>query len=144
VATIVNAAAAMENGFQIWSFSGQPLYKTAHDRFFQLNWRPRPPSLLSEEKQREITKNLRKYSKRYEEEDEALLAQADTEFLAEREKQLTDWRNWLAAKKAAVEEREAFAREQLGGRFRAHEEFMLQEVEVSVVLDVKEEPANKV
>jgi translation initiation factor 3 subunit B len=27
VATIVNAAAAMENGFQIWSFSGQPLYK---------------------------------------------------------------------------------------------------------------------
>lgn len=28
--------------------------------------------------------------------------------------------------------------------FRAHEEFVLQEVEVSVVLDVKEEPANKV
>lgn len=26
----------------------------------------------------------------------------------------------------------------------AHEEFVLQEVEVSVVLDVKEEPANKV
>lgn len=49
--------------------------RTAHDRFFQLNWRPRPPSLLSEEKQKEIVKNLRKYSKRYEEEDEALLAQ---------------------------------------------------------------------
>lgn len=28
--------------------------------------------------------------------------------------------------------------------YRAHEEFVLQEVEVSVVLDVKEEPANKV
>ena len=27
VATLVNAAAAMENGFQIWSFAGQPLYK---------------------------------------------------------------------------------------------------------------------
>lgn len=49
--------------------------RTAHDRFFQLNWRPRPPSLLSEEKQKEIVKSLRKYSKRYEEEDEALLAQ---------------------------------------------------------------------
>lgn len=60
---------------QIWSFSGQPLYKTPHDRFFQLCWRPRPPSLLPEEKQRDITKNLRRYSKRYEEEDEALLAQ---------------------------------------------------------------------
>lgn len=42
--------------------------------------------------------------------------QADTEFLAEREKQLSEWRNWLAAKKAAVEEREAFARQQLGNR----------------------------
>ena len=27
--------------------------------------------------------------------------------------------------------------------YRVHEEFVLQEVEVSVVLDVKEEPANK-
>ena len=42
--------------------------------------------------------------------------QADTEFLAEREKQLTEWRNWLAAKKAAVEERDAFIQEQLGSR----------------------------
>jgi translation initiation factor 3 subunit B len=27
VATIVNAAAAMENGFWVWSFAGQILYK---------------------------------------------------------------------------------------------------------------------
>jgi translation initiation factor 3 subunit B len=52
-----------------------PLCRTPHDRFFQLCWRPRPPSLLSAERQREIVKNLRRYSKRYEEEDEALLAQ---------------------------------------------------------------------
>lgn len=139
VATVVNAAAAMENGFQIWSFSGQPLYKTSHDRFFQLLWRPRPPSLLSEEKQREIVKNLRKYSKRYEEEDEALLAQADTEFLAERERQLSEWRQWVEARQAAAQAAQAFAREQLGERLRAHEEFAVTEVEVSVVLDVKEE-----
>lgn len=141
VATILNAAAAMENGFQIWSFSGQPMYKTPHDRFFQLNWRPRPPSLLPEEKQREIVKNLRKYSKRYEEEDDALLAQADTEFLAEREKQLNEWRAWVESRKAYSEEREAFAREQLGERAAAHDRFQLQEVEVSVVVEVKEEPA---
>lgn len=140
VATIVNAAAAMENGFQVWSFAGQPLYKTAHDRFYQLDWRPRPPSLLSEEKQRDIVKNLRRYSKRYEEEDEALLAQADTEFLAERGRQLAEWRQWVEARREQAEERLRFAREQLGERHRAHEEFTVQQVEVSVVLDVKEEP----
>lgn len=139
VATIVNAAAAMENGFQVWSFSGQPLYKTPHDRFFQLIWRPRPPSQLPEERQREIVKNLRKYSKRYEEEDEALLAQADTEFVGERERQLTEWRSWLASKQAYAQEREQFARAQLGERAAAHDRFTVKAVEVSVVLDVKEE-----
>lgn len=45
------------------------------DRFQQLAWRPRVPSLLPKEKEEEIKKNLKEYSKRYEEEDEALLLQ---------------------------------------------------------------------
>ncbi|EFN54066.1 hypothetical protein CHLNCDRAFT_136163 [Chlorella variabilis] len=116
-----------------------PPFKTPHDRFFQLIWRPRPPSQLPEERQREIVKNLRKYSKRYEEEDEALLAQADTEFVGERERQLTEWRSWLASKQAYAQEREQFARAQLGERAAAHDRFTVKAVEVSVVLDVKEE-----
>lgn len=35
----------------------------------QFSWRPRPPLLLSAEKEEEIKKNLRKYSKKYEVED---------------------------------------------------------------------------
>ncbi|PSC71923.1 Eukaryotic translation initiation factor 3 subunit B [Micractinium conductrix] len=139
VATVVNAAAAMENGFMVWSFSGQLLYKTARDRFFQLLWRPRPPSLLPQEKQKEIVKSLRKYSKRYEEEDEALLAQADSEFVRERERQLAEFRDWLASKQEYAAKEEAFFKEQLGERLNAHDHFTVQEVEVSVVLDVKEE-----
>ena len=45
------------------------------DRFFQFLWRPRPPSLLSEDALRALARNLKKYSKRYDEEDEALLMQ---------------------------------------------------------------------
>lgn len=45
------------------------------DRFQQLSWRPRVPSLLPKEKEEEIKKNLKEYSKKYEEEDEALLLQ---------------------------------------------------------------------
>lgn len=70
-------------------------------------------------------------------------AQADTEFLQERERQLGEWRDWAAAKAEWVAAREAFVREMLGERLAAHEQFTLQEAEVSVVLDVKEEPANK-
>jgi translation initiation factor 3 subunit B len=45
------------------------------DRFGQLSWRPRVPSLLPREKEEEIRKNLKEYSRRYDEEDEALLLQ---------------------------------------------------------------------
>lgn len=66
--------------------------------------------------------------------------QADTEFLAGREKKLTEWREWLDGRREAAEARDRFAREQLGERYAAHEQYSLQEAEVSVVLDSKEEP----
>jgi translation initiation factor 3 subunit B len=93
----------MENGFVIWSFAGQQLYKTNRDRFYQLTWRPRPPTLLSEEEQKKIVKNLKQYSKRYDEEDEALLASADAELLAERSRLAAEWRDWLNSKKEYIE-----------------------------------------
>lgn len=52
-----------------------PVSSQAKDRLYQFNWRPRLPSLLPPEREAEITKNLRAYSKRYEEEDEAMLTQ---------------------------------------------------------------------
>lgn len=53
----------MENGFNMWSFNGKLLYSLPRDRFQQLSWRPRVPSLLTKEKEEEIKKNLKEYSK---------------------------------------------------------------------------------
>ena len=54
VATSVTAVHAMENGFNVWSFNGQLLYRLPRDRFFQFLWRPRPPCMLSEDQQKEV------------------------------------------------------------------------------------------
>jgi len=62
----------MENGYQLWSSHGRPIGRFKADKFFQLLWRPRPPSLLSEAKEKEVRRNLRDYSKKYEEEDNLL------------------------------------------------------------------------
>ncbi|RLN27642.1 uncharacterized protein C2845_PM05G17730 [Panicum miliaceum] len=67
VATVVTAIHEMENGFQIWSFSGKLLCKLSKDHLYQFSWRPRPLALLAPEKE-EITRDLTKYSK-YELED---------------------------------------------------------------------------
>ena len=40
-----------DTGFTVWSFQGKLLYKhpVIMDKFCQFLWRPRPPSLLTEE-----------------------------------------------------------------------------------------------
>ena len=45
----------------------------ARERFYQFLWRPRAPSLLSREAEADLLKRLKEFSKRYDEEDNALL-----------------------------------------------------------------------
>ncbi|KAE8683324.1 Phosphoethanolamine N-methyltransferase 3 [Hibiscus syriacus] len=70
VATLVTSVHEMENGFNIWSFNGKLLYWRLKDQFFQFLWRRRPPSFLTPEKDEVIAKNLKKYNKKYEAEDQ--------------------------------------------------------------------------
>ncbi|KAL6784025.1 EIF3B [Auxenochlorella protothecoides x Auxenochlorella symbiontica] len=136
--TVVNAQNSTDNGYYIWSFAGQLLYKVERNRFYQFQWRPRPPTLLSAEKQKAILKNLKHYSKKYDEEDEAILMQADTEFLAAREKQMEEWREWQATKAEWAAEQAEAKKALLGDRLRDGD-FTVQLAEVTVVLEVKEE-----
>lgn len=103
VATSVTSSVPMENGFNMWSFNGKMQYRAPRDRFFQFLWRPRPPTLLSAEQEREIQANLKKYGKRYEELDESLTAQADTESVSRRAALMEEWKAWLEAKRLEAE-----------------------------------------
>lgn len=142
VTTTVTAVNQMENGYQVWSFSGQPMYKVSKERMFQFAWRPRPPTLLSADKQKEVAKNLKQYSKRYDEEDEAILAAADSEAVAERNRLMSEWRAWRDSKDAWVREQEEGKKALWGAKWQEPaEEFVVSEVEVSAIVDIKEEPA---
>jgi translation initiation factor 3 subunit B len=59
----------MENGYNIWSSHGRLVGHVREDKFYQFLWRPRPPSLLPDAKEKEIRRNLREYSKKYEAQD---------------------------------------------------------------------------
>lgn len=39
----------MDNAYWLWTFQGRLLQKNNKDRFCQLLWRPRPPTLLSQD-----------------------------------------------------------------------------------------------
>jgi hypothetical protein len=38
-----------DTGYTLWSFQGRQMQKVMMDKFYQLLWRPRPPTLLSDE-----------------------------------------------------------------------------------------------
>ena len=54
----------------------------------------------------QIAGNLKKYSKRYDEVDASLAAEADTALVAERAALMDDWLAWLRAKRQAMDTEE--------------------------------------
>ncbi|KAL6655310.1 hypothetical protein ACP70R_006136 [Stipagrostis hirtigluma subsp. patula] len=140
VATAVTAVHEMENGFQMWSFSGKQLYKVSKDHFYQFMWRPRPSSILTPEKEEEISGNLRKYSKKYEQEDQDTLNQLSDQ---DRKKQMQlkeEWDAWVAKWKQLHNEERAYRMELRDGETSDYEdEHETKEVEVEVVVEIREE-----
>ena len=74
--------------------------------FWNFAWRPRPPSLLPPEKERDIVKNLKTYAKRYEEDDELLLAAAGSEQLQRRTQLRVQFEEWHKSKAEWVQVQE--------------------------------------
>ncbi|KAI5481585.1 translation initiation factor eIF-3 subunit 9 [Pseudohyphozyma bogoriensis] len=94
---------AMEAGYAIWDFKGQELVKQNVDKFKQLLWRPRPPTLLTRDDQKRIRKNLREYSRRFEEQDQLDASNDSAELIAHRQRLIDEWNSWRANAKATVE-----------------------------------------
>lgn len=100
----------MENGYHIYDFRGEQLREEPIEKFKQWAWRPRPATLLSKEEQKQIRKNLREYSRIFEQEDAERISSADVAVVQERRRLLEDWYNW----REVVEEEVAEERAELG------------------------------
>lgn len=94
----------MENGYHLYDFKGEQLREEPVEKFKQWLWRPRPPTLLTKEEQKQIRKNLREYSKVFEQEDADRGASADLAVVEHRRRLLTEWLAWRAAMEEDVEE----------------------------------------
>ncbi|KAI3831845.1 hypothetical protein MKX03_022217 [Papaver bracteatum] len=140
VTTAVTSVHEMENGFNIWSFTGKLLYKISKDHFHQFLWRPRPPSLLTSEMEENISKNLDEYSKKYETEDQDDAAQLRGQDREKRKMLQREWDSWINKWKQLHEE-EKLERQLLrdGEGTDDEEVYEAKEIEVEEILDVREE-----
>ena len=100
----------MENGYRIWTFHGTLLSEHPTEKFKQLLWRPRPPTLLSKEEQRTVRRNLREYSREFEELDKETEEGANQAVIETRRRLYMEWYSWVGNEKEYLQEE----REELG------------------------------
>lgn len=100
----------MENGYHLYDFKGEQLREEPVEKFKQWIWRPRPPTLLAKEEQKQIRKNLREYSKVFDQEDQDRGASADAAVVENRRRLLAEWMAW----RQAIEEDVKAEKEELG------------------------------
>ena len=81
-----------DNGYMLWSFTGQLLHKQMIPKFKALNWRNRPASLLSKDQQAQIRRNFKEYSKEYDIMDIAQTNKASKDVV---EKRVNAWLEWV-------------------------------------------------
>lgn len=98
----------MENGYHIYDFRGELLREEPIEKFKAWSWRPRPATLLTKEEQKQIRKNLREYSRVFEEEDAQRITGANQEVIERRREKLAEWLDFRDSVEVEVsEEREA-------------------------------------
>ncbi|XP_070581351.1 eukaryotic translation initiation factor 3 subunit B-like [Ptychodera flava] len=86
----------VDNAFWVWNFQGKILHKQAMERFCQLLWRPRPPTLLSAKQIKDIKKNMKNYSKQFELKDRMSQSKASKELVEKRRQMMEDFMNYRA------------------------------------------------
>ena len=133
----------MENGYHLYDFKGELLREEHIDKFKQLLWRPRPPTLLSKDEQKTIRKNLREYSKDFDEQDRIDEDKEKGAIVEERRRLLSEWLAWLEREDEDLRaEREALgldsSAEEADGEDGEDEARVVEEIMEEVLDEVEE------
>jgi len=105
----------VDNAYWLWTFQGRLLQKNNKDRFCQLLWRPRPPTLLPVEEIKTIKKDLKKYSKIFEQKDRLSQSKASKELVDKRRAMMDEYRLYREAATQAYQEQRELRLELRGG-----------------------------
>ncbi|KAF7242985.1 Eukaryotic translation initiation factor 3 subunit B [Varanus komodoensis] len=84
----------VDNAYWLWTFQGRLLQKNNKDRFCQLLWRPRPPTLLTQDQIKQIKKDLKKYSKIFEQKDRLSQSKASKELVDRRRTMMEEFKKY--------------------------------------------------
>jgi len=139
VATSVQALRHnMENGYNIWTSQGQQLQKVGIEHFQKLQWRPRPPTLMTSKDEKKMMKELRSYREEFDRIDNEIAAKALSEDNIEKRRLLEEFDEYIT-KWAKRHKQMASDRAELRGYASEDEEYVEVEEMYEEIIAVEEE-----
>ena len=124
------------NGYILWTFQGVKIFEAAKPKLFQFLWRPRAEALLPDEEVREVTKNLKKYVARYQQQDKQRQARSALLARLRKRKARDEFRAFLAERAAEYESNRPFRIEMGIEREEPDSVVVFEEVYESLVSEV--------
>jgi len=130
---------AMDNGYVLWTFQGKQLAQASFETFYQFMWRPRE-RLATEDEVTEISKNIKRYERRFNAFDEAKRTRLRLEETKEKRRSRSEFRA-VMTRLGDWRRRQKQERMDLLGGYDSEDEDNLKtkEVTLETVLNIKEE-----
>lgn len=94
-----NAKGNSQDGFNLYSFQGELKVAVKREKLYSFSWRPRPKDLMTPEEKKAVIKNIGKYRKQFESEDNARKIGLNQEKIAERTRVAFDLMSLLSTNK---------------------------------------------
>ncbi|KAF7495017.1 Eukaryotic translation initiation factor 3 subunit B [Sarcoptes scabiei] len=91
-----------DTSYIIWSFQGRKIREQNMDLLCQFTWRPRPSTLLGEEKIKEIRKNLKKYADDFDAKDRLTYSKLSKEMVEKRQRQIREYKELMERNRKLV------------------------------------------
>jgi len=88
-----STGASQDAGYTIWTFQGRMVHKQMLEKLYYAAWRPHPPSYLQSDEEREIRKNLKTHSKKFDRADDIAKDKAKNEVREKKDKKIREFRD---------------------------------------------------
>jgi translation initiation factor 3 subunit B len=142
VITSISTFRHTDTGYCAWTFQGNPILSLNREKLYSVNWRPRPPSLLSDARIKAISKTLKDRAKEYDREAERIAKQNEDQLRTEKSTKLAQFLELMKQRKddlkQATTARRALRRN-VGYTSDDEDNFRVEETTEEIVLEMKEE-----
>jgi len=131
---VSNWRAQNENGYKIWDFKGTEIINVNKEPFYQFLWRPRPPTMLTAEQEKNLTASMKDYRAKYRAEDRKKQEEREVNLQKQKDERRKVFRDYMSKKRKEWEADAAWRKEKFGIEPDREDNYYLVEEQVQEII----------